>query len=107
VGREPLITRASIIGAATAVLTLLVAFGVPLTDDQKLAILGFVGSVGVPAAIAWATHRKVTPVADPRANDGTPLVKATTGPDGAYDVTSLDDGQSPYSPGSSAKLDDL
>jgi hypothetical protein len=57
---EPLISISSIVAAATAVLALLVAFGVPLTEDQKVAILGLVG-VLAPVIVALVTRGKVTP----------------------------------------------
>ena len=57
---EPLISVSSIVAAATAVIALLVAFGVPLTEDQKVAILGLVGVVA-PVIVALVTRGKVTP----------------------------------------------
>jgi len=63
--REPLVTRATIVAAATAVIGLLVALGVPIDKDVKVAILGAVGAVA-PLVVAWLTRPKVTPVADPR-----------------------------------------
>lgn len=57
---EPLISISSIVAAATAVIALLVAFGVPLTEDQKVAILGLVG-VLAPVIVALVTRGKVTP----------------------------------------------
>ena len=57
---EPLISVSSIVAAATAVVALLVAFGVPLTEDQKVAILGLVGVVA-PVIVALVTRGKVTP----------------------------------------------
>ena len=57
---EPLISISSIVAAATAVVALLVAFGVPLTEDQKVAILGLVG-VLAPVIVALVTRGKVTP----------------------------------------------
>ena len=57
---EPLISVSSIVAAATAVIALLVAFGVPLTEDQKVAILGLVG-VLAPVIVALVTRGKVTP----------------------------------------------
>ena len=57
---EPLISVSSIVAAATAVVALLVAFGVPLTEDQKVAILGVVGVVA-PVIVALVTRGKVTP----------------------------------------------
>ena len=57
---EPLISVSSIVAAATAVVALLVAFGVPLTEDQKVAILGLVGVIA-PVIVALVTRGKVTP----------------------------------------------
>lgn len=57
---EPLISISSIVAAATAVVALLVAFGVPLTEDQKVAILGLVGVIA-PVIVALVTRGKVTP----------------------------------------------
>ena len=57
---EPLISVSSIVAAATAVIALLVAFGVPLTEDQKVAILGLVGVIA-PVIVALVTRGKVTP----------------------------------------------
>ena len=57
---EPLISISSIVAAATAVVALLVAFGVPLTEDQKVAILGLVG-VLAPVIVALVTRGRVTP----------------------------------------------
>lgn len=63
--REPLWTVGGITAAATAVIGLFVAFGLPVTDDQQAAILGVVavlaplavsllgrGSVYAPATVA-------------------------------------------------------
>lgn len=57
---EPLISISSIVAAATAIVALLVAFGVPLTEDQKVAILGLVGVIA-PVIVALVTRGKVTP----------------------------------------------
>lgn len=59
--REPLITTASITAAVTAVIGLLVSFGVPLTGDQQTAILGVV-AVLAPLAVALVARHKVSPV---------------------------------------------
>lgn len=62
--REPLFSVASLTAAATAVLGLLIAFGVPLTDDQQSAVLGVI-AVAAPFAVAAWGRRKVTPVTKP------------------------------------------
>ena len=58
---EPAITIGTITAAVAAVLALLIAFGVDLTDEQTAAILGLVAAVG-PIVAAILTRRRVTPV---------------------------------------------
>lgn len=58
--REPAVTVATITAAATALIGLLVAFGVPLTDTQQAAILAVV-AVAAPLAVGIITRRYVTP----------------------------------------------
>jgi len=71
----------------TAVLGLLVAFGMRLTDDQRNAVLGVLGAL-VPlvalGAAAWA-RTKVTPVSDPRDDLGQRLVPQRTAADNHRD----------------------
>lgn len=57
---EPLVTRATIVALAAAVVGVLVVFGVPLTDEQQAAILALVG-VAAPLLVAALTRSKVTP----------------------------------------------
>lgn len=57
---EPAITVGSITAVVAALLALLVAFGLPLSNDQQQAILGFV-SVAAPVVAAVLIRRKVTP----------------------------------------------
>ena len=59
--REPLVTVASVTAGVTAVLALLVALGIPLTDAQQTAILAVVAVVA-PLAVAALTRSRVTPV---------------------------------------------
>lgn len=73
--REPLVATSAITAGVAAVIALLASFGVNLTHDQTVAVLGVV-SVVAPLVVAFVARRKVTPVADPKAEDGTPLVKA-------------------------------
>lgn len=75
--REPLVSTGVATAAVTAILTLLVAFGLSITDDQQSAILGVVAVLGPLVAVAFARN-KVTPVSDPRGPDGSPLVSAPT-----------------------------
>lgn len=58
---EPAITIASITAAVAAVIGLLTAFGVSLSDDQQKAILGVVAVIG-PIVAGYFTRGKVTPV---------------------------------------------
>ena len=57
---EPLITIATITAGGTAVLGLLVAFGVPITEGQQVAILGVVAVVA-PVVVALIGRGLVTP----------------------------------------------
>lgn len=59
--REPAAVIGVITGLAVAIVGLLVAFGVDLTDDQQKAILGVVAAVA-PIVAAVLIRRKVTPV---------------------------------------------
>lgn len=73
--REPLLTRASWVALVTAVIAVAVAFGLPLSDEQQKALIGLAGVLSPIAAAVWA-RGQVTPVADPRDNDGQPLPPA-------------------------------
>lgn len=59
--REPLVKTASVTAAVTAVLTLLVSFGVPLTDGQQQAIVS-VAAIAAPFVVAWLGRKHVFPV---------------------------------------------
>jgi hypothetical protein len=63
--REPAVVIGTVTSVVTAVLALVVAFGLELTDDQRNAILGVVGAAA-PIVAALLVRPKVTPVADPR-----------------------------------------
>lgn len=56
---EPVITVAGVTAAVTAVIALLVSFGVDLTQDQQNAILGVVAVVA-PLVVIYA-RKFVTP----------------------------------------------
>lgn len=71
--REPLITTATITGLVAAVIALVVAFGVDLSDEKQTAILGVV-SVIAPLIVAAFVRGQVTP---------TSSVVAQRDPDGA------------------------
>jgi len=72
--REPLVSVAGITAAVAAVLAVLVAFGLDLSEAQTAAILGAV-AVLAPLVVALAVRGKVTPTADPRNDDGVPLTE--------------------------------
>lgn len=57
---EPAITVASITAGFTAVLALLAAFGLPLSDEQTAAILGVVAVIA-PLVVGFVTRPQVTP----------------------------------------------
>ena len=74
--REPLAIRAAVVAAVTAVLHLLVIAGVlPLTAEVEGQAALVIDLAGTAALVLW-TRGKVTPVDEPRAADGTPLVPA-------------------------------
>lgn len=59
---EPAVTVGSIGAAVAAVLALLIAFGLPISDGQQTAILGVV-AVLAPFVVGVLTRAKVSPVA--------------------------------------------
>lgn len=61
VAAEPVLSAAGVTAVVTAGIALLVAFGVPITDAQTVAVIGFVGVLGPIVAAVWA-RRRVTPV---------------------------------------------
>lgn len=61
--REPLFTIASATAIAAATLGALVAFGVPLTDDQQKAVLALV-AVLAPLLVAVIARPTVTPTSE-------------------------------------------
>ncbi|RAN92669.1 hypothetical protein GAR05_06161 [Micromonospora saelicesensis] len=58
---EPLFTVGALTAAVTAVLALLVAFGLPISDDQQAAVLGVVAVAGPLAVAALARGRVFSP----------------------------------------------
>lgn len=60
VDRNPVAIRAAVGAAVTAVVHLLVVFGVPITKAQGSAIGGVVDAVGLLVIVAWA-RAGVTP----------------------------------------------
>jgi len=73
--REPLLTAAGITAGVTALIGLLVAFGVNVTEGQTAAILGVV-AVAAPLVVGFFARSKVTPTADPKDDSGAPLTPA-------------------------------
>jgi hypothetical protein len=63
---EPLVTVGLITAFAAAVIGVLVAFAVPMTDQQQTAILALVGVVA-PILVVLITRPKVTPEAKAQA----------------------------------------
>lgn len=59
--REPLVSLASVTAFVSAVITVVVAFGVELSQEQTAGILGLV-AVLAPAVVAIFTRSRVTPV---------------------------------------------
>lgn len=57
---EPAITIGGVSAGIAAIIALLVAFGIPITEDQQIAILGVVAAVG-PIVTAIITRRFVVP----------------------------------------------
>lgn len=58
---EPLVSVGTITAAATAVVGLLVAFGLDLTDTQRTAILGVVGVLAPVVVAVWGRRRVYAP----------------------------------------------
>lgn len=71
---EPLINIAFLTALVTALLSLLTAFGVPITDAQQDAVNQFM-LVVAPLLVAFIGRTLVTPVAEPKDHDGVPLVR--------------------------------
>lgn len=86
---EPLITVATVTAAVTAILALLTAFGISLSDQQQTAILGVV-AVAAPLVVALVARTYVTPNAKVlyRAEGGeaVPGEAVETGADGVDDT---------------------
>lgn len=66
-GREPVMYMVLV----EAAIALVVSLGFELTGDQTAAILGFAAAI-----LGFIARQTVTPVADPRAPDGTPLARS-------------------------------
>ena len=72
--REPLVIRGAIVSAAAALLHVLVITGaLGITPDAERAIAVAVDMIGTAILVIW-TRGSVTPVDDPRDDNGDPLV---------------------------------
>lgn len=74
---EPLWTVAGITGAVAAIIALIVAFGITVTEAQTQAILG-VAAIVAPLIVAYVTRSHVTPTGDPKTDAGERLVPASS-----------------------------
>lgn len=74
--REPLTLRALGGMAVSAVLELVLVFGVNVPDGLKEALVGVIAVGGVVYAVVTG-RMQVTPTEDPRDTDGVPLKRAT------------------------------
>lgn len=70
--REPLLRKATWTGLAAAVFAVLVLVGKPVSPEWQAGILGLIGAV-LPVVAALLARSDVTPLSDPRDNDGNPL----------------------------------
>lgn len=71
--REPLVVRGAVVLAAEALLAVAVTLGWwPLSEGQQASVAAAIGAIGTAVVVVWS-RGKVTPVADPRDNDGNRL----------------------------------
>lgn len=70
--REPLLKKATWTALAGAALAVLVAAGAPISPDLRAALIALIGAAAPVAVAVWG-RRDVTPLADPRDNQGRPL----------------------------------
>ena len=59
---EPAVVIGTVTTAVAAILAVLVAFGIDLSQGQQVAILGVIAGVG-PLVVAFLTRSKVAPIA--------------------------------------------
>lgn len=76
---EPVLSANTLVALVSAVLVLAISFGMPMTEEQRAAILGVVVIVAPIAAALWA-RSQVTPLADPRDIDGAELTRPDNTP---------------------------
>jgi hypothetical protein len=88
---NPLIIRASVVAALTAVVNVVVVFGfLTMTTEQERALVVAIDLVAMAILVIW-TNGAVTPVADPRGADGEPLVPVIDVADYDFDSSTLAD----------------
>lgn len=71
--REPLVTAGTLAGVLSATFVVMIAFGFNIDEDKQAAILGIV-AVLFPIVSPLFARSKVTPVSDPRDDDGNELI---------------------------------
>jgi hypothetical protein len=77
--QEPLLTVGTITAATTAILALVVALGLPVSNDTQAAILGVVAVVA-PLVLALLARRTVWAPATVRATVNAEVAKVQRGP---------------------------
>jgi len=77
--REPVAVMTAITALLQAGITLAVAFGLSLTTEQAAALTTFVVAAGALVQVL-IVRPQVTPIADPRNNQGEALIPATGSP---------------------------
>lgn len=67
---------ATITAIVVAVIGVLVAFGVPVSNEIKVSIVALLAALS-PVGVWYFTRHKTTPLADPRDDQGVELVRKT------------------------------
>lgn len=73
---SPVGWSATIVALLGAFLGVLVAAGVPISEELKIALLSFFATAS-PVLVWLLSRGRVTPLADPRDSNGVPLVRET------------------------------
>jgi hypothetical protein len=71
--RQPILNRAAVVAVVGVAVAALKHYGVVIPDAESGAVVDLV-TVGGPLVLAVWAARHVTPVKDPKAADGTPLM---------------------------------
>ena len=72
---QPVAVGAGITGLVQAIFGVLISFNLPITQDQQTSIIALItATIGFTALIAAIVYGKVTPVSNPKNNDGNKLV---------------------------------